>query len=118
MSGRMRQCVSQVLHNYLQTVAELTLLLPPGSSLQRVAIQNFGMKFRQGDHQFLHRSHVFGNISKILSRSDEQNEDNIQSVSACLESSSGQVPPGFRMSHLVDLQGMFNVNPRNTLYFF
>ncbi|XP_055913946.1 E3 ubiquitin-protein ligase highwire isoform X3 [Eupeodes corollae] len=74
ISGGFCQIITQSLHVFLQSVADLTLYLPAGSPLQRIAIQSFGIKFRQTDHQFLHSSHVFGNISKILSKSDEQNE--------------------------------------------
>lgn len=55
MCGRISLLLTQSFHTYLQTVADLTLLLPPGSSLQQIAIQCFGIKFRQADHQFLHR---------------------------------------------------------------
>ncbi|XP_058468268.1 E3 ubiquitin-protein ligase highwire isoform X2 [Malaya genurostris] len=76
-NGPLSQTLSQSLHFLLQTIADLTLLLPSGSSLQKSAVQCFGLKFKQSDHQFLHRSHVFGNISKILSKSEEQNEENL-----------------------------------------
>lgn len=108
--------LSQSFHKFLQTVADLTLLLPAGSALQQIAIQCFGIKFRQADHQFLHQSHVFGNISKILSRSDEQNDDMQLSSAAMLESnySGGNAAVNnfneTRISSLVDLNGMFEVN--------
>lgn len=108
--------LSQSFHKFLQTVADLTLLLPAGSALQQIAIQCFGIKFRQADHQFLHQSHVFGNISKILSRSDEQNDDMQLSSAAMLESnySGGNAAVNnfneTRISGLVDLNGMFEVN--------
>lgn len=31
----------------------------------------FGLRFTPADHDFLHQSHVFSNISKILSLSEE-----------------------------------------------
>ena len=37
----------------------------------QIAITCWGIKFRPSDHQFLHRSHVFSTISRILSRSEE-----------------------------------------------
>jgi E3 ubiquitin-protein ligase MYCBP2 len=40
-------------------------------SLPQIAITCWGIKFRPSDHQFLHRSHVFSTISRILSRSEE-----------------------------------------------
>lgn len=108
--------LSQSFHKFLQTVADLTLLLPAGSALQQIAIQCFGIKFRQADHHFLHQSHVFGNISKILSRSDEQNDDMQLSSAAMLESnySGGNAAINkfneTQISSLVDLNGMFEVN--------
>ena len=55
----------------LQSIADVTMLLPLGSAVQQMAIRCFCLKFRQSDHQFLHESHVFSNISQILSKSDE-----------------------------------------------
>lgn len=62
------------------------------------------------------RSHVFGNISKILSRSDEQNEEMLLlSSAAMLESNPNFWIPHLnvnhetRVSNLVDLSGMFEV---------
>lgn len=60
-------------HSLLQAVADLMLLLPMGSALQQMAVRCWGIRFRQSDHSFLHRSHVFSNISKILSRTEEVN---------------------------------------------
>lgn len=118
MCGKISLLLTQSFHTYLQTVADLTLLLPAGSALQQIAIQCFGIKFRQADHQFLHRSHVFGNISKILSRSEEQNEDVLLLSSAAMfESNSNcwgpQVLTGnhdTKIINLVDLVGMFEVS--------
>ncbi|XP_055587703.1 E3 ubiquitin-protein ligase highwire isoform X4 [Uranotaenia lowii] len=87
-NGPLSQTLSQSLHCLLQTIADLTLHLPSGSSLQKIAVQCFGLKFKQSDHQFLHRSHVFGNISKILSKSEEQNEENLLPSVAMLNSYS------------------------------
>ncbi|XP_064119634.1 E3 ubiquitin-protein ligase MYCBP2-like isoform X5 [Macrobrachium nipponense] len=58
-------------HQLLQTVADLMMLLPPGSPLQMMAVRCWGLRFTPADHDFLHQSHVFSNISKILSRSEE-----------------------------------------------
>lgn len=63
-------------------------------------------------------SHVFGNISKILSRSDEQNEDMLLLSSAAMLESNSNVwghpyaigYPDTRISSLIDLNGMFEVN--------
>uniref|UniRef100_T1JCF5 RCR-type E3 ubiquitin transferase n=1 Tax=Strigamia maritima TaxID=126957 RepID=T1JCF5_STRMM len=69
------ECVHPLLsafHTLLQTISDLMMLLPMGSPLQQMAMRCWCLKFRQSDHLFLHRSHVFNNISKILSRSEEE----------------------------------------------
>ena len=58
-------------HQLLQTIADLMMLLPPGEPLQMMAVRCFGLRFTPADHDFLHQSHVFSNISKILSLSEE-----------------------------------------------
>lgn len=120
ISGRFAHLITQSLHVFLQSVADLTLHLPLGSPLQRVAIQCFGIRFRQADHQFLHSSHVFGNISKILSKSDEQND--AMAVSTILKpdcdvehnqvhsvATGGSSGAGARLLCYTDLAGMFEV---------
>lgn len=116
LSGHMSLVVSRSLHAFLQTVADLTLLLPAGSPVQQIAVQCFGMQFRQSDHQFLHRSHVFGNISKILSRSDEQQNDDLKFSTNVPTEGDQQAQHqqlerynGVRVEHLTDLQGLFEV---------
>ncbi|XP_055524898.1 E3 ubiquitin-protein ligase highwire isoform X3 [Wyeomyia smithii] len=112
-NGPLSQTLSQSLHYLLQTIADLTLLLPSGSSLQKTAIQCFGLKFKQSDHQFLHRSHVFGNISKILSKSEEQNEENLIPSMAMLNSSSNPIDPYsedcIKISLLHDITDIFDL---------
>ncbi|KAH0817635.1 hypothetical protein GEV33_005156 [Tenebrio molitor] len=61
-------------HALLQTIADLMVLLPMGSSLQQMAVRCWGLRFASTDHSFLHRSQVFSNISKILSRSEEMED--------------------------------------------
>lgn len=114
LSGHMSLVVSRSLHAFLQTVADLTLLLPAGSPVQQIAVQCFGMRFRQSDHQFLHRSHVFGNISKILSRSDEQNDDlKFSTTGPNLDGAPAEQQleklNGVEVEELMDLQGLFEV---------
>lgn len=130
ISGRFAHLITQSLHVLLQSVADLTLHLPLGSPLQRVAIQCFGIRFRQADHQFLHSSHVFGNISKILSKSDEQNDamavsnvaagggqeihcDAEHNIATATASGSHQqqlqLQPGAKVIYYTDLAGMFEV---------
>lgn len=122
ISGRFAHLITQSLHVLLQSVADLTLHLPLGSPLQRVAIQCFGIRFRQADHQFLHSSHVFGNISKILSKSDEQNDamavsnvgqeihcDAEHNIAATSHGNQLQLQPGAKVIYYTDLAGMFEV---------
>ena len=54
-----------------------------------MAVQCYCVRFAQSDHQFLHESHVFSNISRILSKSEEENDDSsidssLVSVCACV----------------------------------
>ncbi|XP_058840925.1 E3 ubiquitin-protein ligase highwire [Topomyia yanbarensis] len=112
-NGPLSQTLSQSLHFLLQTVADLTLLLPSGSSLQKTAVQCFGLKFKQSDHQFLHRSHVFGNISKILSKSEEQSDENLIPSMAMLNSYSnnieGCLEDCIRVNLLSDITEIFDL---------
>ena len=71
IAGDAAHPLPDTFHSLLQTISDLMLLLPIGSSLQQIAITCWGIKFRPTDHQFLHRSHVFSTISRILSRSEE-----------------------------------------------
>lgn len=115
-NGPLSQTLSQSLHCLLQTIADLTLLLPSGSSLQKTAVQCFGLKFKQSDHQFLHRSHVFGNISKILSKSEEQNDDNLVPSVAMLNSYSNAADcyqdELIKISLLGDITEIFDVRTK------
>ncbi|XP_069130438.1 LOW QUALITY PROTEIN: E3 ubiquitin-protein ligase MYCBP2-like [Argopecten irradians] len=65
----------EVFHTLLQTIADVMMHLPWGSSVQLMAVRCFCLKFQQADHQFLHECHVFSNISRILSKSDEEKEE-------------------------------------------
>lgn len=103
VDDRIQNLLSQNLHMLLQSIADITLSLPSGSALQRLAIQCFGIKFRPSDHQFLHNSHVFGNISKILSKSEEFNEENLLFSTALLE------------SHEADLDGINSKGPKDKM---
>lgn len=59
-------------HALLQTVSDLMVFLPVGAALQQMAMQCWRLRFMPSDHAFLHRSHVFSNISRILSHSEEE----------------------------------------------
>lgn len=115
MCDKIASLLTQSFHSFLQSVADLTLLLPSGSALQQLAIQCFGIKFHQTDHHFLHQSHVFGNISKILSRSDELREHQTDDTPflfgdvTALLNSHGNVG-GTKFLSLVEMCGMFEVN--------
>ncbi|XP_034938609.1 E3 ubiquitin-protein ligase MYCBP2-like isoform X2 [Chelonus insularis] len=74
IAGEAINPLPSAFHTLLQTIADLMLLPPPGSPLQQAAVQCWGIKFTSADHMFLHRSHVFSNISKILSRSEEEED--------------------------------------------
>lgn len=77
------------------------ILLPMGSALQQIAVRCWGIRFNSSDHAFLHRSQVFSNISKILSRSEELEECTI-SMHESHQSAINQVLP------LHQLFGCFN----------
>ena len=54
-------------------------------SFQQMAVRCWCLKFHQTDHQFLHESHVFSNISRILSKSEEaREENNTENVQVCV----------------------------------
>ncbi|KAG8179148.1 hypothetical protein JTE90_015337 [Oedothorax gibbosus] len=76
----------QTFHSFLQTVSDLMMLLPVGSALQQIAMRCWCLKFHPEDHSFLHRSHVFSNISKILSRTEE--DDDSVASDACAQVSA------------------------------
>lgn len=71
MAGEAVKPLQEIFHSVLQTISNLMLLLPMGSPIQQMAIRSFCLHFDYTDHSFLHRSHVFSNISKILSRNEE-----------------------------------------------
>ncbi|XP_064637403.1 E3 ubiquitin-protein ligase MYCBP2-like isoform X3 [Lineus longissimus] len=75
IAGEMANILEQAFHTFLQTVSDVMMYLPSGSSLQQMAVRCWYLKFRHSDHLFLHKSHVFSNISKILSKSDEENDE-------------------------------------------
>lgn len=66
----------QVFYQFLQTVSDLMLYLPPGSALQMMAVRCWDINFTAADHMFLHRylpririfriSNVFLNISVLI----------------------------------------------------
>lgn len=74
IAGEAAYPLPQTFHSFLQTVSDLMMLLPVGSSLQQMAMRCWCLKFHSEDHGFLHRSHVFSNISKILSHTEDDDD--------------------------------------------
>ena len=72
--GGAEQVLQSSFHSLLQTISDLMRLLPLGSALQQAAITCFSLKFWPSDHPFLHQSHLFSTISKILSRGEGELE--------------------------------------------
>ncbi|KAF6200677.1 hypothetical protein GE061_005120 [Apolygus lucorum] len=107
IAGEAVHPLPSTFHDLLQSIADLMLLLPMGSALQQMAVRCWGINFTQSDHMFLHRSHVFSNISKILSRSEEEQEDN-----SSLHESHASYPSQLLTSYvegLVDLTGTIEI---------
>merc|ERR1740129_1911799 len=73
--GGAEQVLQSSLHTLLQTISDLMRLLPLGSALQQAAITCFALRFWPSDHPFLHQSHLFSTISKILSRGEGEVEE-------------------------------------------
>ncbi|XP_013400127.1 E3 ubiquitin-protein ligase MYCBP2 [Lingula anatina] len=71
IGGEAMHPLSTAFHALLQSISDVMMFLPAGSALQQMAVRCWCLKFIQSDHQFLHKCHVFSNISQILSRSDE-----------------------------------------------
>ncbi|XP_031781072.1 E3 ubiquitin-protein ligase MYCBP2 isoform X6 [Nasonia vitripennis] len=92
IAGEAANPLPTAFHTLLQTIADLMLLPPPGSPLQRAAVRCWAIQFTPADHMFLHRSHVFSNISKILSRSEEEEDATMSMHKSHQSNLSGQVP--------------------------
>ena len=70
------------LHVFLQSVADVLMHLPAASAVQRMAVRCWSMQFHAADHPFLHRSHVFSHISRILSSADEAGSRDVAETSS------------------------------------
>lgn len=90
IAGEAVQPLPSTFHTLLQTISDLMVLLPMGSSLQQMAVRCWCLRFSPADHAFIHRSQVFNNISKILSRSEEI-EDTTVSMHESHQSTINQV---------------------------
>ncbi|KAJ8937059.1 hypothetical protein NQ314_012053, partial [Rhamnusium bicolor] len=92
IAGEAVHPLPSTFHSLLQTIADLMVLLPMGSALQQIAVRCWGLRFATTDHSFLHRSQVFNNISKILSRSEEM-EAFTTSMHESYQSALNQITP-------------------------
>ncbi|XP_065222944.1 E3 ubiquitin-protein ligase MYCBP2 isoform X3 [Planococcus citri] len=81
LAGECRQQIPASFHTLLQTISDLMMIFPIGSPLQQMAIKCWGFQFTHSDYNFLHRSKLFVNISKILSRSENDEEPDPSSTS-------------------------------------
>ncbi|CAB0038014.1 unnamed protein product [Trichogramma brassicae] len=90
IAGEAANPLPTAFHNLLQTIADLMLLPAPGSPLQQAAVRCWAIQFTAADHMFLHRSHVFSNISKILSRSEEEEDAAVSMHKSHQSNLSGQ----------------------------
>jgi hypothetical protein len=94
--------LSESLHMFLQSISDITIKL--NSASQTLAIQCFGLKFKNSDNSFLHNCHVFSNISKILSNF-EQKEDILSKLQQDKSPTSN-----IKVHQLLDITNLFEVN--------
>ncbi|KAJ8378389.1 hypothetical protein AAFF_G00242770 [Aldrovandia affinis] len=81
IAGEAAHPLPHTFHRLLQTISDLMMLLPSGSSLQQMALRCWSLKFKQSDHQFLHQSNVFHHINNILSKSDDGDSEESFNIS-------------------------------------
>ncbi|XP_062904556.1 E3 ubiquitin-protein ligase MYCBP2 isoform X16 [Mobula hypostoma] len=81
IAGEAAHPLPQTFHRLLQTISDLMMSLPSGSSLQQMALRCWSLKFKQSDHQFLHQSNVFHHINNILSKSDDGDSEESFNIS-------------------------------------
>ncbi|KAF3843349.1 hypothetical protein F7725_002198 [Dissostichus mawsoni] len=85
IAGEAAHPLPHSFHRLLQTISDLMMSLPSGSSLQQMALRCWSLKFKQSDHQFLHQSNVFHHINNILSKSDDgDSEESFNISDLCL----------------------------------
>ena len=70
IAGDATQPLRAAFHSVLQTVADVMMHVPAGGPLQQMMMRLWALNFQPADHTFLHHSHVFNNISQILSKSE------------------------------------------------
>lgn len=100
VAGEAVQPLPKTFHTLLQTISDLMVLLPMGTALQQMAVRCWCLRFSPADHAFIHRSQVFSNISKILSRSEEM-EDTTISMHESHQSFTNQVNISFFVNHIL-----------------
>uniref|UniRef100_A0A672TBT7 RCR-type E3 ubiquitin transferase n=1 Tax=Sinocyclocheilus grahami TaxID=75366 RepID=A0A672TBT7_SINGR len=81
IAGEAAHPLPHTFHRLLQTISDLMMSLPSGSSLQQMALRYLLPKFKQSDHQFLHQSNVFHHINNILSKSDDGDSEESFNIS-------------------------------------
>ncbi|KAM9484006.1 E3 ubiquitin-protein ligase MYCBP2 isoform 19-T19 [Salvelinus alpinus] len=81
IAGEAAHPLPHTFHLLLQTISDLMMSLPSGSSLQQMALRCWSLKFKQSDHQFLHQSNVFHHINNILSKSDDGDSEESFNIS-------------------------------------
>uniref|UniRef100_A0A671LHM8 E3 ubiquitin-protein ligase MYCBP2 n=1 Tax=Sinocyclocheilus anshuiensis TaxID=1608454 RepID=A0A671LHM8_9TELE len=81
IAGEAAHPLPHTFHHLLQTISDLMMSLPSGSSLQQMALRCWSLKFKQSDHQFLHQSNVFHHINNILSKSDDGDSEESFNIS-------------------------------------
>ncbi|TRY68163.1 hypothetical protein DNTS_006161 [Danionella cerebrum] len=81
IAGEAAHPLPHTFHCLLQTISDLMMSLPSGSSLQQMALRCWSLKFKQSDHQFLHQSNVFHHINNILSKSDDGDSEESFNIS-------------------------------------
>ncbi|XP_046701598.1 E3 ubiquitin-protein ligase MYCBP2 isoform X8 [Silurus meridionalis] len=81
IAGEAAHPLPHTFHRLLQTISDLMMSLPGGSSLQQMALRCWSLKFKQSDHQFLHQSNVFHHINNILSKSDDGDSEESFNIS-------------------------------------
>nr|AOV18880.1 myc binding protein 2 [Lymnaea stagnalis] len=120
VAGKAAAQLPEMFHNLLQTISDVMMLLPMGSALQQMAVRCYCLQFMQTDHQFLHESHVFSNLSRILSKSEEEPEEGLLDTSMvshkiiCLKDLTGMTE--FKASSRQAMIGSLTDNSTETFW--
>ena len=92
--------VTFCFHTFLQSLSDVMMFLPRGTSVQQMAVRCWSLSFKPSDHEFLHQSDIFKSISKILSESEQ--------VTTSIE--VGQVGSLVLVETLKDLTHLMEIN--------